>query len=151
MNQKYNCVSGMTTRANLGGMLIHVAVWPQYMGEAGSSSDTTSPGPRCTSVPRGIFIHPAVWPQQKWATNWGAVPLLGRGTWVPILHNVVEAYLHATFHLDLSNCLATIHQRYRQTDRTDNDLIAEGKVVYKRSPKNCFLKIVICMCDLMTL
>jgi len=30
-----------------------------------------------------------------------------------------EAYLHAKFHLDPSNRLATIHRRYRQTDRTD--------------------------------
>jgi len=28
-----------------------------------------------------------------------------------------EAYLHAKFHLDPSNRLVTIHQRYRQTDR----------------------------------
>ena len=31
-----------------------------------------------------------------------------------------EAYLHAKFHLDLSNSLATIHQRYRQ-DRQLSD------------------------------
>jgi len=33
-----------------------------------------------------------------------------------------EAYLHAKFHLDLSNRLATVHERHRQdrqTDRTD--------------------------------
>jgi len=30
-----------------------------------------------------------------------------------------EAYLHAKFHLDPFNCLATIHHRHRQTDRTD--------------------------------
>jgi len=29
-----------------------------------------------------------------------------------------EAYLHAKFHLDASNRLATIHQRYRQTEQT---------------------------------
>jgi len=29
-----------------------------------------------------------------------------------------EAYLHAKIHLDASNRLATIHQRYRQIDRT---------------------------------
>jgi len=28
-----------------------------------------------------------------------------------------ETYVHAKFHLDPSNHLATIHQRYRQTDR----------------------------------
>jgi len=30
---------------------------------AATSSNTTSPGPRSTSVPSGILIHPAVWPQ----------------------------------------------------------------------------------------
>jgi len=42
-----------------------------------------------------------------------------------------EAYLHAKFHLDPSNRLATVHERYRQTDRqtdrtgrTDNGPIA---------------------------
>jgi len=35
-------------------------------------------------------------------------------------HNVAraQAYLHAKFHLDLSNRLAIVHQRYGQTDRT---------------------------------
>jgi len=34
----------------------------------------------------------------------------------------VEAYLHAKFHLDPSNRLATVHQRHRQTGehRQDN-------------------------------
>ena len=32
---------------------------------------------------------------------------------------VAEAYLHAKFHLDLSNRLASIHQRHKQTDSTD--------------------------------
>jgi len=56
---------------------------------------------------------------------------LGEGSWVPIEHNVAraEAYLHAKFHLDLSNRLATIHQRYRvdrtgQTGQTNNGPIA---------------------------
>jgi len=29
----------------------------------------------------------------------------------------VEAYLRAKFHLDPPNRLATVHERYRQTDR----------------------------------
>jgi len=37
-----------------------------------------------------------------------------------------EAYLHAKFHLDPSNCLATVHERYRQ-DRADNGPIALGE------------------------
>jgi len=50
----------------------------------------------------------------------GAVPLFG-GSWVPIWHNVAgaDAYLRAKFHLDPSNRFATIHERHRQTDRTD--------------------------------
>jgi len=63
--------------------------------------------------------------------NWGAVtPFLGR-SWVPIKHSVTwaEAYLRAKFHLDPSSRLATIQQRYRQTeqtgqDRQDNGLVA---------------------------
>jgi len=45
----------------------------------------------------------------------GAVPLWGRGSWVPI-QNVTsaEAYLHAKFHFDPFNRLATIHQRHRK-------------------------------------
>ena len=34
-----------------------------------------------------------------------------------------EAYLHAKFHLDASKRLATIHIRYRQTDRQRSDSI----------------------------
>ena len=40
---------------------------------------------------------------------------------------MAEAYLHAKFHLDPSNRLATLHERLTQTDRqdrTDNGLIA---------------------------
>ena len=49
-----------------------------------------------------------------------------------------EAFLRAKFHLDPSNRLATIHQRYRKdrTDRTDRQYgpIALGEPFYKRSP-----------------
>ena len=50
----------------------------------------------------------------------GCVPL-GEGRWVPSNCNVAraEAYLHAKFHLDLSNRLATVNQRHRQTGQTD--------------------------------
>ena len=49
-----------------------------------------------------------------------APPPLGRGAGCPS-NNVAsaEAYLHAKFHLDPSNRLATIHQRYRQDRQTD--------------------------------
>ena len=38
-------------------------------GRAGSPSNTTSPGPRRSSVPSGILIHPAVWPQYTNVTD----------------------------------------------------------------------------------
>jgi len=99
---------------------------------AGSPSNTKSPGLRRSSMPSGILIHAGIWPQQIWAKNWvGAVPLWGRWSWVPIYHNVAraEAYLHAKFHLNPSNRLATVHERHRQTgqdrhDRQRSDSIA---------------------------
>ena len=44
---------------------------------------------------------------------------LGEGEWVPIQHNVArdEAYPRAKFDLDPSSRLATVHERYIQTDR----------------------------------
>jgi len=67
---------------------------------------------------------------------------LGRGSWVPIYHNVsgAYAYLRAKFHLDPSNRLATTQQRHRQTGQTvrqtDNGPIAYERTVYERSPQN---------------
>ena len=52
-------------------------------------------------------------------------PFVEEGSWVSIKYNVAwaEAYLHTKWHLDPSNRLATIHQRYRQ-DRQDMGLKA---------------------------
>jgi len=60
-------------------------------------------------------------PQQIWSENWRLCPF-GEGSCVPIYHKVsaAEAYLHDKFHLDPFNSLVTVHQRHRQTDRTDN-------------------------------
>ena len=44
---------------------------PFWEGGAGSPANTKSPGPRPTSIPRGILIHAAIWPQQIFAKNWG--------------------------------------------------------------------------------
>jgi len=57
---------------------------------------------------------------------------------------MAETYLHAKFHLDPSNCLATVHQRHRQTDRTGqvNGPIASGEPFHKRSPKNGLLLMI---------
>jgi len=47
-----------------------------------------------------------------------------------------DAYLHAEFHLDPFNHLATLHERQRPTGQTDNGLIAYGELFCKRSPTN---------------
>jgi len=44
-----------------------------------------------------------------------------------------EAYLHAKFHLDPSNRLATVHERYRQTGQTGRRTDSIGRTVYRRS------------------
>jgi len=54
-------------------------------GEAGSPSNTKSPGSRPTSIPSGILIHKAVWPQRTWAKNWwGLCPLYEEALLVPM-------------------------------------------------------------------
>ena len=68
----------------------------------------------------------------------GAVPLWGGELGPHVTQcGLVEAYLHAKFHLDPSNRLATVHQRHRQdrTDRTDRQR-SDSEPFYKRSPKN---------------
>jgi len=70
------------------------------------------PGPRPISVPSGILNLARTVKGRKL----GAVPLLGE---LGPQHNVAgaaEPYLHAKFHFDPSNRLATMHQRYRQID-----------------------------------
>jgi len=50
----------------------------------------------------------------------GAVPIWGELGPHLTQCGRAEAYLHAKFHLDPSNHLATIHQRHRQDRQTDN-------------------------------
>jgi len=62
----------------------------------------------------------------------GAVPLWGGELGLHLTQcGQGETYLRAKFHLDPSNSLATVHERYRQTGQTgqidrqtDNGLIA---------------------------
>ena len=83
------------------------------------SADEPDNGRAPTCVPWGARQHgPKIL---------GAVPLLREEELGPHpQHNVAraEAYLRAKFRLDPSNRLATVHERYRHTDRTDNVLIA---------------------------
>jgi len=115
---------------------------PPFGERAGSPSNIKSPRQRPTSY------QVASWSMQPFGRNsygpkiGGAVPLwegeqgchliqCGQGWGLP-------AIPHAKFHIDPSNCLATVHQRYRQdrTDwQTDNSLIAYGEPFYERWPK----------------
>jgi len=127
---------GLRSTSVPSGIFTHPAVWPQQtcdeglrppppFGEgAGSPSNTMSLGPRPTSLPSGILIHPAIWQQQTWAENWGSgCAPLGEGELGRHLtqYGQGRAYLHAKFHLDPSNCLATIHQCHRQDRQTERE------------------------------
>jgi len=46
-----------------------------------------------------------------------------------------EAYLHAKFHLDPSNRLATVHERHRQTDRQTTDRLHRANRFTNGRPK----------------
>jgi len=117
-SNKYSAVAEMGDRLATIDMSRKLGAASLFEGRAGLPSNTMWAGPRPTFVPNGILIHPAVWPQQTWTEIGGCAPL-GEEELGPIWYNVVraEAYLHAKFHLDPSNRLATIHQRYRQADR----------------------------------
>jgi len=82
-----------------------------------------SPGMRPTSIPSGILINqPAVWPQHEWTENWGAVPLRGGGAGTPpntMWPGPRPTCMPSFMLIHPSNCLATICQSYRRTDRTD--------------------------------
>jgi len=59
-------------------------------GGAATTSNTTSPRPRFTSVPSGVSIHPAVWPLYTYEPKTEAVPLWG-GSCVLIEHKIAWA------------------------------------------------------------
>ena len=78
------------------------------------------PGTRPTSILSGILIYPDVWRQRTWASFYGggAVPPFWGGLGPHLTQcGLGRVYLHAMFHFDPCNRLATIHQRYRQTER----------------------------------
>ena len=113
-------------------------VVPPFRGQgAGSPVNTMSSGPRPTSVPSGILIHPAVWPQLTWAKIGGLCPFLVGGVGPHLTQCGLGRRLPPCQVSSSSIRLATIHQHYWQTDRTDrqrSDSI--GKPFYKRSLKN---------------
>jgi len=93
---------------------------------AGSPSNTMSLASRPTFLPSGILMHPAIGHKRYGPRiGEGLCPFRGGGS--PSKTNVTRAvaYLYPKFHLDPSNRMATIHQRYRQdrqTDRTDSPI-----------------------------
>ena len=131
------------------GILIHPAVWPQQTrkqngvcarlreGELGPRRTQYGQGrglPPCEVSSRSTqpfghnrhgpwIIRTKAKPAPKNFECRGCCAPFRGGSCIPILHSVAraETYPHAKFHLDLSNRLATVHQRHRQTgqDRTD--------------------------------
>ena len=93
-------------------------------------SNTKSPGPRPTTIPRVILMHAAIWPQQIWAENWGeAVPLWGGEVGLQSPSNTIYPGPMPT----RIPCFVLIHPTVwpqctnvtdRQTDRQDNGPIA---------------------------
>jgi len=112
------------------------ALPPFWERLAGSPCNTISLGSWPTCVPSGILIHRVIWPQQIWAEKWGLCPFGGWGSGSP--SNTMwpgPSTMVAKSHLDPSNRLATIHQRYIQdrTDRQPSDSI--GRIVLQRADR----------------
>jgi len=63
---------------------------------------------------------------------------LGKGELGPYLTQCAqaEAYVRAKFHLDPSNRLATVHQRYRRQDRTEQRSDSIRRTVLKTVAQN---------------
>jgi len=112
-----------------------VAAVPISMGGAGSLSNTTTLGPRPTSVPSGILIHAAVWSQYTWAKKWGAAVPLSRGgaaaspskiKWPGLTTSIPSGIL----------IRPTVWPQYTNvTDRqTGQRFDSTGRTFYKRSP-----------------
>ena len=130
------------------GILIHPAVWLQYMGPkvggccapffggggAGTPSNTMSPG-WSTSIVSGILIHSAIWPQQ--IKIGGCAPLgelgsyltqCGRGQGLPpcqVSSWFIQPFGHNTPTLQTD-----------RENRTDEGPISWGEPFYKCSLKN---------------
>jgi len=94
-------------------------------------------------MPSFILIHPAVSPQQTWIADYTdagkAVKFECRGCCAPFRRELDPhltrygrgrgLYLPATFHLDPSNRLATVHQRHKRTGQDRHNGLTE----YNRS------------------
>jgi len=91
------------------------AAVPPFWG-TGSPSNTMSLGPRPISLPSSILIYGAVWPQQTRAKIRGLFPYGGAESHLTQCGQS-RGLPPCKWHLDPSNRLATIHQRYRQIDR----------------------------------
>jgi len=138
------------------GILIHPAVWPQYMGRKvgaccapfffrGAGTHLT----HCRLSPRLLPYQVASWSIQPYGRNRhgpkieGAVPVLGRETGSP--SNTISRgrglppCFHAKWDLDTSKRLSTIHQRYRQTGQGYDSIertVSQTQKVKKPKIKN---------------
>ena len=86
------------------GILFHPIVWPQYTNVADRQTGQDN-GPVAQGEPLLITVT------QKAAVDVGMFSSCHGGA------TGMASMLRTKFHLDPSNCSATIHQRYRRTDR----------------------------------
>ena len=102
-------------------ILIHPTIWLQY-------TNVTDKTDRQTGQTQQSVALAEVYLRTKWHLNLSSRlattdmgHFFGGGELGPYLTQcgLGRVYHHAMFHFDPCNRLATIHQRYRQTDRTD--------------------------------
>jgi len=113
-------------------MLIHPTVWPQY-------TNVTDKTDRQTGQTQQSVALAEVYLCTKWHLNLSSrlattdMGPLG-GELGPHLTQcgLGRVYLHAVFHFDPCNRLATIHQRYRQRDRTGQRCDSIGRTDFGR-------------------
>ena len=93
---------------------------PPFLGGAGFPSNNVACAEayQSTTMLSFMLIHPTVWPQYTNVTDkTGPIFFFLGGELGPHLTQcgLGRVYLHAMFHYDPCNRLATTHQRYRQT------------------------------------
>jgi len=78
------------------------------LGGAATPSNTTSPGPRPTSMPSGILVYPAAWPQRILVANWGLCRFRGTAPNLRPQCRVGRGLPRTKWHLDPCSRLATV-------------------------------------------
>ena len=115
--------------------------------EAGSPSNTKSPGLRPSYIPSGILIHAVIWPQRIWAEKWVGMCPFGEGKLGPHLIQCGQGRGLPAYQVSSRSVQPFGHRARtlksdrtdRQTDRQRTDSI--GRTVLQTvAPKHIFSK-----------